>query len=260
MSFLIDFKLAYDLASVTYPPKPPTTRCLPTPPTTVSLPKPTTSRSLPKPPTTCTLSPPIAMFQKQETAPHTVAVIETFHFGSPPVLPPNLPSFLSQQTPLQLTKPHFRFRRHTTPSKPYNRTTQDPKPQKGPCPARSRHQTAPPSYRSLEPALLELLNHITTLYRSVWRYIRDGFSLIEALDHYHLTPDMWTYRRLIAETWIAFREPYIAKIHFLTSLYGSIPRGLVMHALTYAASKTLTHWARKRKLHEKRRDGTLMSM
>ena len=89
---------------------------------------------------------------------------------------------------------------------------------------------------------------------------RDGFSLTEALDHYHLTPDMWTYRRLIAETWIAFREPYIAKIHFLTSLYGSIPRGLVMHALTYAASKTLTHWARKRKLHEKRRDGTLMSM
>ena len=47
-------------------------------------------------------------------------------------------------------------------SKPYYRTTQDPKPQKGSCPARSRHQTAPPSYRSLDPALLELIDHITT--------------------------------------------------------------------------------------------------
>ena len=222
---------------------------------------------IPNPSTSPTLPSPVAT-TKPDTAPTcTVAVTETFHPGSsspPAVLSPAQPS---------APKPTNRYRRHTTSSKPYIRlptsldttspTSPDPSPNPDVLdlkPARTRHQTAPTTSCSLDPLLVELLDHLTALYRSVWRDIRAGFTLAEALEHYHLTSDMWSARRLIAETWITFREVYQRNLQILTTLCGALPRGLTMEILTQAALRTLHHCTRKQKLREQRRAGILMSM
>jgi hypothetical protein len=228
-SIHIDFRLAYDLATIS-------------------------------PARTSTATPgPV----KSDTSRTVVAVNETFH----PLAPSSqisLPS--SQSAPC----PIFRYRRHTTSSKPYFRlpdssesTSPDPAPKPEvvqPTLPRTRHLTAPPASLSLDPLLIELLDHLASLYRAVWKRIREGFTLAEALEHFHLTSDMWNTRRLIAETWITFRDIYRANLLILNSLYGTVPRGLVMFVLKQTALKTLNHWTRKRKLMDQRRAGNLMSM
>ena len=241
-SFLIDFKLAYDLATILPPVRP----------------QPSSSPTLPD----------LVATKNLDRSPATVTVSETFHPGSTSPQP----SVLSSSSSDQSTPQPNRFRRHTTSSIPYIRpptslTTSEsvqPDTSSGSCPklevpVRSRHQTAPSTCYYLSPNLVELLNHLATLYRSVWKLIREGHSLAEALEHYHLTPQMWNTRRLIAETWICYPDLYRANLYIRSRLCGVPRRGLVMQALSQAANKTLNQGNRKRKLRVLRRAGIIMS-
>ena len=123
---------------------------------------------------------------------------------------------------------------------------------------RPRNHTAPPTATSVDPALLQLLDYLTSLYHAVWRITAvEGVPLSAALHRYNLTLPMWNSRRLIAETWISFRDPYLVRLDQLTS--GMVGRrGKMVEILYTAATHTLRHWTRRRTLQEKRRSGVIM--